>query len=159
MKKKHEVEEEFYSASAMIDRSWTGTNQRMRSAVNKLAGYGFHHREIGYTTIIGIKFVYGRGQRFIALKISFLYRHFIRQVWAFPSTVGVLSFVVGGKGRFSCHQIYGGSLAGARRGDATSEEKEGLVEGEEVTEFSSILHESKEFHYLIRIPFAFFMQI
>lgn len=42
--KRDEVEEEFYSASAMIDRSWTGTNQRMRSAVNRLAVHGFHHK-------------------------------------------------------------------------------------------------------------------
>ena len=41
---KREVDDEFYSTSAMIDRSWTEPNQKMRSTVNRLAVHGFHHK-------------------------------------------------------------------------------------------------------------------
>ena len=42
--KREEVDDEFYSTSAMIDRSWTEPNQKMRSTVNRLAVHGFHHK-------------------------------------------------------------------------------------------------------------------
>ncbi|PSN36095.1 hypothetical protein C0J52_13092 [Blattella germanica] len=44
LRKREEIKEDFYSTSAMIDRAWTGPNQRMRNVITRLALHGFHHK-------------------------------------------------------------------------------------------------------------------
>ena len=43
-KKREEIWPNFYATEAMIDRSWTGTNQELRHFVNSLAVHGYHHK-------------------------------------------------------------------------------------------------------------------
>ncbi|KAJ4446917.1 hypothetical protein ANN_13618 [Periplaneta americana] len=40
--KRNNIDNEFYATSAMVDRSWAGTNQRMKNVVTRLAVHGFH---------------------------------------------------------------------------------------------------------------------
>ncbi|KAJ4427238.1 hypothetical protein ANN_24856 [Periplaneta americana] len=49
LQKRKEVEEEFYTTSAMTDRSWEGANQQMRNVVTRLAVHGFHHKVVVIT--------------------------------------------------------------------------------------------------------------
>ncbi|KAJ4429555.1 hypothetical protein ANN_21724 [Periplaneta americana] len=42
--KKAEIESEFYGTDAMINRNWTGPNNKLRSAITRLAVQGFHHK-------------------------------------------------------------------------------------------------------------------
>ena len=44
LQKRKDVADDFYATSAMTDRSWTGTNQRLRHTINRLAVHGFHHK-------------------------------------------------------------------------------------------------------------------
>ncbi|KAJ4432591.1 hypothetical protein ANN_21214 [Periplaneta americana] len=42
--KRNEVPNDFYATDAMTDRSWTGPNNKIRSAVTRLAVHGYHHK-------------------------------------------------------------------------------------------------------------------
>ena len=42
--KRAEIWTDFYSTDAMTDRSWTGPNIKLRSAITRLAVHGFHHK-------------------------------------------------------------------------------------------------------------------
>ncbi|KAJ4437449.1 hypothetical protein ANN_17593 [Periplaneta americana] len=42
--KRNEVPNDFYATHAMTDRSWTGPNNEIRSAVTRLAVHGYHHK-------------------------------------------------------------------------------------------------------------------
>ncbi|KAJ4425952.1 hypothetical protein ANN_27578 [Periplaneta americana] len=46
LRKNSEVKEEFYGTSAMTDRSWTGTNQRMRHVVARLHDVSITRKEV-----------------------------------------------------------------------------------------------------------------
>ena len=43
-KKRKEIWPDFYSSEAMLNRSWTGTNQELRHFVNSMAVHGYHHK-------------------------------------------------------------------------------------------------------------------
>ena len=43
LRKREEIEDDFYATSAMIDRARTGPNQRMRNVVKRLAVHSSHH--------------------------------------------------------------------------------------------------------------------
>ena len=42
--KEKQIEEEFYSSDAMVNREWTRSNQPQRRAIIGLATHGFHHK-------------------------------------------------------------------------------------------------------------------
>lgn len=42
--KRNEIPEDFYATDAMTDRSWTGPNNKIRSALTRLAVHGYHHK-------------------------------------------------------------------------------------------------------------------
>jgi hypothetical protein len=43
-KKREEIPLNFYSTDAMLNRTWTNANQRLRHVVTKLAVHGYHHK-------------------------------------------------------------------------------------------------------------------
>ena len=43
-RKQEDIWEEFYSTEAMVNRTWTGTNQDLRHFITSLAVHGYHHR-------------------------------------------------------------------------------------------------------------------
>ena len=44
IRKREEVDMEFYGKSAMIDMNWKKANQEERQVVNRFAIHGFHHK-------------------------------------------------------------------------------------------------------------------
>ncbi|KAJ4438749.1 hypothetical protein ANN_14700 [Periplaneta americana] len=44
IRKREDIWEDFYITEAMINRTWTDTNQKLRHSVTSLAVHGYHHK-------------------------------------------------------------------------------------------------------------------